>query len=450
MTIYLDVAVVRIGEYVTRVPHLKQLRNASAAITAATEDAGLAEGAARAAGARINDEAGHADGVVHLVIPEGDSETATTVADRTLEAMRQALPGAQVVASWAHGSTYPQARSAMSPTGDLQWLPATNEFPLARPCGARSKNDEPGCGQRPGSVSGGLCPDCAGRAGRIGARAGSRADVILSGLGNRPVELGRLPRGARPPESNHNAVIAMDGNGVGALFARLRADVGATDASGISLALASSTNAAFTTAAADLLTADGTVPVVPVTLGGDDICVVVAAVDAWRFVLTFEEAFESALLSELGEDANALSMSAGMVFHHHKQPITQVIAMADEQLRWAKLRTHGSVAAASWLDTTSGSTDPGVVGGSRPVVPLSAIRTLGPELSRLGTIPAAARNTLASLVEDLDAMPLTPADRRLALLAQAHRVGAEEAVDPFLDSADICLPEALDLVRWWR
>lgn len=47
-------------------------------------------------------------------------------------------------------------------------------------------------------------------------------------------------------------------------------------------------------------------------------------------------------------------------------------------------------------------------------------------------------------------MPLTPADRRLALLAQAHRVGAEEAVDPFLDSADICLPEALDLVRWWR
>ena len=70
MTTYLDVGVVRIGEYVARVPRLRSIRAASTAVSAATERVRDAAADGALAGCHPHDEAGHADGVLHLVVDD--------------------------------------------------------------------------------------------------------------------------------------------------------------------------------------------------------------------------------------------------------------------------------------------------------------------------------------------------------------------------------------------
>lgn len=450
MTVYLDVGVQRIGEYLTRVPHLRQLRQASGAISASTDTATVTGGQSVVS---ANTEAGDADGVLHLIVTGGSPVAAAT---EVLAHLRRDLPGAHLRAAWAEAADYPSAHEQMQTSGEaLEWLPSTNEFPIARPCGGGPGSDARGCGQRPGGAPGApmlLCPDCQRRDSRAALRDG-RAESLLAQLGHTPRDLkGLCPSETAPPQSNHVASIAMDGNGVGSLFSSLLGHGDAAERTGVSTGLVDATVAAYQEAAA-AVRRENLIPVVPVILGGDDVTVIVAAADAWTYVQAFQQAFAHTTREKLGDRAGGLSMSAGVVFHHVKQPITRTIAMADDLMRHAKDSTRGERAAVSWVDTTNDSIDEGLE--HRPVVAAATLAAHATDLTALAGLRASTRTTLNRLMAEFDELPISDADRHDALRHQADRVGALDRVRPFpypenVMADRISLPVALDLAGWWR
>lgn len=497
---YLDVGVQRIGEYLTRVPKLAELRNASARISAATElpDTGPGvRGAAAQEGnlleglpVQVNTETGQADGVVHLVVDSGADPEA--LARELLARLRDRLPGAQLMASWAAASDYTQAFAAMHLPGSRQhilWLASTNEFPLARPCGRRpdeeADREDRGCGGRPGMSDGhvvALCPDCRGRAKRGGrVSRDSRAELLLADLGTRPDEIsGLCPAGETPPRSNHVATIAMDGNGVGGVFASLIDSGTAQQRRVVSRALVQATRAAFQAAACQTVRG-GQVNVIPVVLGGDDLIVVVAAVDAWAFARTMADAFVPEVRREIGarlsggegavdkqqlaemlQLADTLSVSGGITFHKAKHPITAAVQTSDALMRRAKRVHSGSTAAFCWVDMTTDALDeaPDLATGlaRRPVATAAALAQRAEQLRALARFPHSTLGNLHGIIEELAELPVTDTDRRNYVLAQAARVDAEAAVKPFTYPNDtaresgvqVSLSTALDLARWWK
>ncbi|MGV1006359.1 MAG: Cas10/Cmr2 second palm domain-containing protein [Candidatus Nanopelagicales bacterium] len=470
---YLDVGVQRIGEYLTRVPRLAELRNASALISAATAvNGGLLAGLP----VSLNTETGQADGVVHLTVDASADPLA--VAQALLAKLRDLLPGAQLAASWTAAEDYPQAFARMHSPGfteQLIWLPSTNEFPLARPCGARPADAgdraDRGCGSRPGMATGHvaeLCPDCRNRAkGRSRSadraeRAG-RAEVLLRALGDRPDEIASLcPKSETPPKSNHVATIALDGNGVGGVFARLLQSGTAEQRQGISAALSAATEAAFQEAAYQTVRA-GRVNLIPVVLGGDDLIAIVAGVDAWVCARTFVDAFVAQVNSKLRPElAGGLSVSGGITFHGVKHPITSAIQTSEALMRRAKGVHNGSVAAFCWIDLTGDALDeaPDLATGlaRRPVATAAALSEHAAALRTLASFGHSTLGNLSGIIKQLDELPLADSDRRRYVLAQAARVKAEAAVKPFAYPTDpypeqaghLPLPTALDLARWWR
>lgn len=456
MTTYLDVGVVRIGEYVSRVPRLRSIRAASTAVSAATEQVRTAAGGDDLAGCMSHDEAGQADGVLHLVV---GASAPDDVARSVLAELRRDLPGADLEARWADGATYTEARTAMfapgRATGRLRWLPATLENPVLRPCSSLTGPDE-GCSQRAGSPDAdGLCDDCATRARWAESARESRAWRLLrDSLGARP------PRDLRalcrqwhePPDSNHLATIAADGNGVGRLFSRLLS--GSVDdaqkAARLSGALTSATETAFVDAVALLGATDGEAPVVPIVLGGDDLVVVTAAANAWRFVRELQRSFSHAMTDSLGEAAHGLSMSAGVLVHPEKHPIAQSVAMAEQLMRRAKAAHAGAVAAAAWADLTRD--DPGPTWlASRPAVTAEVLERRHDDLVALGSLGGSTRSSLVRAMVDLDDAGVSPTTAKGYLGYQAARVHASDIVRPFIgETPDVGLSDALDLTRWYR
>lgn len=459
---YLDVGVQRIGEYLTRVPRLRELRNASAKISAATDTAG---GLLAGLPVSLNDETGQADGVVHLVLNGGADPR--EVAAEMLARLRRELAGAQLAASWATATDYSVAFQAMHAPGhadSLVWLPSTNEFPLARPCGGRattsSDQADRGCGARPGMSPGHvatLCPDCRGRSQGGGQDKESRAERLLADLGKRPTEISKLCPSGRPPMSNHVATIAMDGNGVGGLFAGLMETGTAEERQKVSKALSIATEQAFQEAAYVTMRG-GTVNVIPVVLGGDDLIVIVAAVDAWKFARQVVTSFATGVAAKLGEDkARGLSVSAGITFHKVKHPITAAIQTSDALMRRAKKEHTGGQAAFSWIDLTSDALEeaasPAAGLARRPVATAAALDAQADQLAELARFPESALANLRGTIDELDHLPMTDQDRRSYVLAQAARIGAEAAVAPFRypdTGGGLPLATALDLARWWR
>jgi hypothetical protein len=453
MTIYLDVAVQRIGEYLTRVPKLKQLRGASAAISAATRLDGSPWDDLRDTAVRPNPETGEADGVLHLVVADGQDPD--RAARAVLSVLRAALPGAQLTATWAAASDYPSAFRAMhaGAAEPVTWLPATNEFPVARPCGNRGGDDQ-GCGQRPGGSDGvaDLCPDCRRRAGSGSGASGGRAETLLAELGRPVREIARLcPRDERPPRSNHVATVAIDGNGVGGYFARLIEEGDAEKRRSVSRALKDATERAFAEAAHHV-SRGGQVGVIPVVLGGDDVVAIVAAVDAWDFVLSFQQAFDAQLVARLGA-GTGISASAGLVFHHAKAPITTNVALADDLMRRAKARHSGADAAVCWVDTTVDALDEEGALSRRAAVRIADLVRSDEAIAALSRLPQSARSNLRRETDELDSVPISDDDRRDYIVYRADRIKAREAVEafPFPDPEPgrIELRVALDLAEWW-
>ena len=456
MTTYLDVGVVRIGEYVARVPRLRSIRAASAAISAATDRVRDEAGVNGLAGCRPHDEAGRADGVLHLVVDAGSAEQ---VARSVLGELRSDLPAADLEARWADGATYTEARSEMFVTGRaadrLRWLPPTLESPVLRPCRSKDDPDE-GCAQRPGNTdANGLCDDCATRVRWAESARDSRAWGLLrdSLVASPPRELRSLCRPwDSPPESNHLATIAADGNGVGQVFTRLLS--GSPDAAGkaarLSAALTTATEHAFVEAARSLHAAGSEAPVVPIVLGGDDLVVVTAAAHAWRFVGELQRSFARAIADSLGDTGEGVSMSAGVLVHPEKHPIAQSVAMAERLMRRAKTAHAGASAATAWADLTRDDPSDSSL-GSRPTVTVEVLERQHDALVGLGSLGGSTRASLARAIDDLAEAEVSPVTAARYLGYQADRVGAAPAVQPFTsDSADIELGDALDLTRWYR
>src|ERR1700691_5850967 len=96
---YLDAGVVRIQSYIARTPELSLRRGASWMITKATGDAAVEAWISDSGLHQVarNPEAGHADGVVTLIVPDG---TASGHATGLLLQLRRSIPGAELHAFW--------------------------------------------------------------------------------------------------------------------------------------------------------------------------------------------------------------------------------------------------------------------------------------------------------------------------------------------------------------
>jgi hypothetical protein len=467
MPTYLDAAVVRIQPYLARTPELRLRRGASGLITRASSQASVDAWiqSAGVSGVAPNTEAGHADGVITLTVPDGQGPA---VAKRLMLHLRSEIPAADLQASWGEAPTYVEFRRAeLQPGNVLLGLPPTADFPLARTCGS--------CRVDPSAQADGMCADCiardtsAGRRGthpsssRSGAEDAERdalgteraildAVNLRTGLDLRPVQdmndLARL--GDTDGNRNHVATVALDGNGMGGFFAALarQGDTGLKQR--ISPEISAATRSALVNAAASILRdEDRRLPVVPHVLGGDDVVVSVTADRAWPFTSAFLAGFSD----ELTAAANRLSfpdevtrqlptMSAGVIFANASFPYARAVRLAEDALRQAKRDTGGAEAAAAWLDVT--------VDGEQPppwrrTLTLAALDGRVADLTALAAIPSSGRQSLARLLA-----ARSDEEARAAGLVWARRNG-QTVVTGLLNQSTVTeLRNLVALTRWWR
>ncbi len=467
MPTYLDAAVARIQPYLARTPELRLRRGASWMITRATSenavdawigDAGL-DHVAR------NPEAGHADGVIALTVPES---SAADDAARLLLHLRGLLPGAELQASWGTAPAYVEFRQDQSRAPQqLMALPAAADFPLAETCAS--------CRVDPSGRAGGMCADCAARdtaAGRRRARPAASGeavqdeeqdalgtertviDAVADALGRplRPVgdmaELAGL--GEESGNRNHVASVALDGNGMGGFFAALAGHGDTSLKQRISPQISSATRAALIAATqAVVRPADRQLPVIPHVLGGDDVVVSVTADRAWQFTAAFMDNFAAAMsavarrLTLPGPLRQRMpTMSAGVVFAHAKFPKARAVQLADQLLRQAKRDTRGSEPAIAWLDVTADGEAPPPW---RATQTADIMKHRAGDLTRLSGISPSGRQALARLLARG-----SEEESRAAALSWARRNG-HDVVPALLDQVSVPdLRNLVALTRWWR
>lgn len=467
---YLDAAVVRIQPYIGRTPELKLRRGASWMITRATGDdtvdawiqaSGL-QGVAR------NPEAGHADGVVTLTVPDG---TAATHARALLLSLRESLPGADLQANWGQAATYLEFRGNQHGAGpQLRALPPVADFPLAETCescrvDARGRASE-------------LCADCASRAAVTGYRrallprpgavveasAGRELDalgterLVIDAVGRaigrtlRPVKDmdGLAKLGDESGNRNHVATVSLDGNGMGGFFAALAAQEDPGIKKRISPEVSAATRSALITAAGTVTRkTDECLPVIPHVLGGDDVVVSVTADRAWPFTRAFLNEFGATMRAaaerlKLGDAVRERlpSMSAGLVFAHESFPYARAARLAEDALRRAKRDTHGAEPAVGWLDvTTDGETAP----EWRSTQTLEALARQSGDITALGSVSPSGRHALARLLARG-----TAEEAQAAALSWARRNNYPE-IAALLQAGTVTeVRNLLALTRWWR
>lgn len=185
-----------------------------------------------------------------------------------------------------------------------------------------------------------------------------------------PEDLGDLER-MLEEETRWIAIVHADGNQVGQVL-KATAEVAAQNGSAVadyvdlyrrlSVGLAQTTVAAYRQAMAAAVTPRGTLPVIPLILGGDDLTAVVAGPQALAFTEEFLKAFEEHsgqdtlgnLLGDLptgrghAQVPGRMTASAGVVFTKPHYPFHASYQVAEGLTTAAK-------AARSWLDTAQGA-----------------------------------------------------------------------------------------------
>ena len=265
------------------------------------------------------------------------------------------------------------------------------------------------------------------------------------------------------------ALIDADGNRVGVFLSELarrgqgrRVDV--VDALNTATAGCVARAAVACYADQPALRRDGVLrlPVLAHYIGGDDVSVSVPAPFAWRFVTELCRQFQSLLgpALKLPELREVPTLSAGMVFHHRSQPISDVVRLADRELRRAKDAVCGREAAVSFLDLTA---DGGEAAGDR-VWTVAELGSADSDLVEVAGVPAAQRQQLLTLLRQC-ADPTFPADtvgetppqaltRRVAVMdiPVLRRITAaldRDAPDLSTAAARARLRRYLDIARWW-
>ncbi|MGC4950340.1 Cas10/Cmr2 second palm domain-containing protein [Streptomyces sp. DT224] len=485
--IYLDVGAVRIQHYLSRTPHLKARRAASAALAATTRIdpqhpliAGRAE---------INEAAGEADGVLNLVLTDDPARPYDTaqaarraemLARELLARLRADLPGAEFRAGWAEASDYPSAYrliDAQYRAGQgLESLPAVPEFPLTVPCRVCHTASSTGRASTGGPELLDACADCVRRY-SVRARKGGKAqeEQLLSAVQHRlnhTLELApdlsalTLPRGTDAGNKGITqiATVYIDGNAFGMFFDQLAMHGTASrtgartlvDKAAISRALNEHTRTALTDATCAVVRADDIrMAVVPHLVGGDDVLVSLPADRAWPFVLHYLERFGVLVQRTRGEVAGFikklpdLSASAGIAFSHPTHPFHLLVEAADQRLRKAKQAVAGTEASVDFVDLTAD----GPAGGDLPALRAKHLLDLRPQLTALAALPGSRRTGWETALRAARTAG-TPDAALDVLLADAERLGCRAIIQPFLpdDSGArpaIGLRQALRITRWW-
>jgi hypothetical protein len=469
MPTYVNAAVTRIQPYLARTPKLRLRRGASWMIIRATEEAQVdawiktLPETLLVLGVSRNPEAGHADGVISLEVPEGSEQE---VAVSLLTYLRSELPGAELQAEWASGPTYVEAfRRGGRDIGDtLIALPPLADFPLAETCNS--------C--RVDLRSGGNddCSDCTRRDAEAGYRSinGHAEEPRALGMEKRLLDavnaqVGRSLKpiatlellakfGAADGNRNHLGTVSADGNAMGAFFSALAQDPDAAPdlKRKISPEIGKAVFAALVEATAAIVRdQDEVLPVVPHVLGGDDLVVTVIADRAWPFATRLLTAFSSELTDRTAQwklpdavRATLPTMSAGLVFTQASYPYSRAVELAEGALRRAKQDLHGARPAISWLDVT---VDGEQVPVWRRTLPLAELDRRREHLSELSEIGKSGRQALARLLASG-----SPLEADAAARVWARRNGIP-IVPRLLDEDEDGVTRVRNLVAlttWWR
>lgn len=435
---YLDVAAIRIQSWLGRSSDLRGRRGASAMLTSATSR-GFWEGQNLPAGASWNDEAGDIDGVVSLIVPTGEVQD---IARTCLATLRGMLPAVIFEAVWHQADSYVEAYEPMRTTpSPLASLPSMAEMPLAGPC--QRCRISPAEGEQVTILENktAVCRDCALRYGHAGSTSylPPTLALALEGVpGTTPKDMASLAKVGHdgPGAATRVALIYADGNNVGAFIrAAARSQVSKKE---IAPAITNSTLAAFRRAATGCVVGD-TIGVIPHVVGGDDLVVSVVASQAWPFLLTYLAAFSE----ELGQHTKGWSLpadvapptvSAGVVFSHASQPLSDCIELAETAMRRAKVLDGPAVHCLDLVQETPESVnDPRTQ--SRTKVWLDGASS---DIDLLAARPQSMRKTLQA-----HARRAPEEAARSALLATVN-AGDVVELKPYLEAKEF----DLDAVRW--
>jgi hypothetical protein len=425
---YLDVSAIRIQEWLARTPDLKYRRGASVLLTEAT-----ARGAWEAsppAGTTWNDEAGDVGGVVSLVITDDIAEPdvrvcAAAAASYVARSMRERMPHCFVQAVTGTGdsyvSAYPQMEQARR---DGRFVvdapPAPAEVILAKPCdqcrsaAATHKQVPDIASEKPRD----LCADCRNRLDAAGRTSADKPDkwpipeqrlkdaleadgATVTGFSRTFAEMASAGQREQDNAATQLALIYADGNRVGGFLSKaaaLASPGGKLRKTEIVKAIDDATVGALADAVAERFAGNPEPPVLVNLAGGDDILVSVPAADAWTFTCTLLSAF-GRRIREAGNWPDSIrrelpTLSAGLVFHHTKDPFSDVVRLAEDQLNDAKKAGRGLEAMVSFLDLTA---DGGHAPPERHPLRLAYLEKHADDLARIEQIPKSRIATLQSL-----------------------------------------------------
>ncbi len=397
---YLDVSAVRIQEWLARTPDLKFRRGASVLLTEATAR-DVWEGTLPP-GTSWNDEAGDVGGVVSLVVADdAANDIADASANERLSAaalavahrMRELMPHCHIQAVAGTGESYADAYPQMEQARrDGRFLldspPAPPEVVLAKPCdqcrsaAATHKQILVIASEKPRD----LCTDCRNRFDAAGGTnrdelrrsplperrmkdALAQAGMIVKGFSDNFAKMAAAGQRHQDDASTQLALIFADGNRVGAFLSKAVKAASASRKSPLlsKTEIARVIDKATIGALADAVSARfpnrSRPPVLANLAGGDDLLVSVPAADAWMFTRTLLASFgervrEAARAWPEQVRAEVPTLSAGIVFHHVKDPFSDVVRLAEEQLREAKQAGRGLAAMVAFVDLTADGAGP--------------------------------------------------------------------------------------------
>ena len=479
MTLYLDVAAMRIQTWLGRSATLRGRRGASRMLADRTRQDVIKEWLVSRPdldGVVWNDEGGDVDGVVTLCVTDTLERRVTEIAHAVLEHLRLGLPRVELNAVWAHGPSYVDAYQAMDyivEAGEelLVDLAPSRGVPLARVCGDCGLD---GVVREDYPIAGGdktdVCADCEARYEGAGRTTGTKIEIIpgpekdlaewlepeFRATGQTvedifrsfPDEFAKLATRATGPDGRpgtHTALVYADGNQIGA-FIKDATAAGVTKDT-LARSITEANRNAVVAAVLGVLDLDPTthdVPVSPHLIAGDDLLVSLPATLVWPFLRAYLPTFEREM-GTVGAGTVQLSptASAGVVIAHGTYPFTDVMALAGTALNKAKREVRGARSSVCWLDVTA---DGPTVDSSRPVLATEAILDHEQKLHALaGTTSAGVRHTLRTAVREARC----GTEPRVQPDELVRRLGAD-AVRPFLNNDELPLPVALDLIRWWR
>ncbi|MEZ5095523.1 MAG: hypothetical protein R2731_05090 [Nocardioides sp.] len=496
MSTYVVVAAERIQPWLELTHRLRLMRGASRMLTDCTH-ADRIEPVVSAAGGRLaHDEAGNIAGIVVFTVE--DPANALEAGRAVLRHLNLELPLLQWSVWSQQGDSYVDAyddfvRSQRPP--DVRFRAAGLDLTVAAWC--------PGCGAEPAMHGGPVDrlnrdsadsdeppdrpygPGCARRYLTHDAisneqksltprRARDFEELALRGV---PSAEGERQAVGRKDSRSHLAVIAADGNSMGAWFTALREHATHSGDRELLARASARVDRAIKTAAraASSHVNQGEVPAVvyPVErqyLGGDDLLVSLPAVLAWEFAHAVATSFAqitgrlSAALANRALPAPTLGI--GIAFAHRAHPFAQSRAQAESAMQAAKRRGQGLESWIGFRDLTVDGEDSWNLGpDTREGVHVVSLADIGADLgdpgsrrSRTLTLPPHAQAQLAGLLREGFGTPAGSARNRVAAV-ERHRGRLEQVgdvIEPPVEPTEEAAAEWLSglesllvRARWW-